>query len=176
MPRFADAASLGSAPHVADLHPLTHRAGERAAAARRREARSTIGALITATLLFAALIAATVVSVMPADAASLGARAEFERVSKRVAGHVSVAQDATGRALVTSEDFRVGSGPDVLVLLHRDADPKRYGAGEFISLGRMAKFDGAQRFAIPDDVDLSDYASVVLWCRRFDVTFAVAAF
>ncbi|MGB7250098.1 MAG: DM13 domain-containing protein, partial [Phormidesmis sp.] len=45
-----------------------------------------------------------------------------------------------------------------------------------VNLGRLEKTDGAQRYAIPADVDIEALKSAVIWCRQFDVTFGYATF
>jgi hypothetical protein len=78
--------------------------------------------------------------------------------------------------LELADDFRTGRGPDLFVLLHNEAVPNSYTTttNDYINLGRLEKFRGAQRYEISADADLSDFESVVIWCRQFDVTFGYA--
>ncbi|MGK7944626.1 MAG: DM13 domain-containing protein [Microcystaceae cyanobacterium] len=39
----------------------------------------------------------------------------------------------------------------------------------------LESFQGAQRYEIPENVDLDDFESVVIWCRKFNVTFAYSS-
>ncbi|MEO0489103.1 MAG: DM13 domain-containing protein, partial [Cyanobacteria bacterium J06659_2] len=39
----------------------------------------------------------------------------------------------------------------------------------------LESFDGAQRYAIPETVDVDAFNSVVIWCEEFNVTFGYAA-
>lgn len=47
--------------------------------------------------------------------------------------------------------------------------------GDFVDLGDLKGNIGAQNFVIPDDVDLSRYNTVSVWCVRFRVVFGTAA-
>lgn len=75
------------------------------------------------------------------------------------------------------------SGPDLVVILHRSANalsttqPPAYPLteGDYVVLAPLQKFSGAQRYAIPDTVNLAEYQSAGIWCRKFNATFGIAA-
>ncbi|NEQ63853.1 MAG: DM13 domain-containing protein, partial [Moorea sp. SIO4A1] len=46
---------------------------------------------------------------------------------------------------------------------------------DYVTLARLQKFSGAQRYAIPDDLNLDEFGSVAVWCRRFNITFGYAS-
>lgn len=98
----------------------------------------------------------------------------FTTVDKNTAGGFRIVTEGGKRYLELADDFQTGRGPDLFVLLHNEAVPSSYNANNFINLGRLEKFRGAQRYEIPADADLSNFASVVIWCRQFDVTFGYA--
>jgi hypothetical protein len=74
------------------------------------------------------------------------------------------------------------SGPDLVVILHRSSNvigstkPPAYPLkkGDYIILGRLQKFSGAQSYAIPKNINLADYKSAAIWCRKFNATFGAA--
>ncbi|BAZ66193.1 hypothetical protein NIES4106_09400 [Fischerella sp. NIES-4106] len=74
------------------------------------------------------------------------------------------------------------SGPDLVVILHRSDNvigstkPPSYSLkkGDYVILGRLQKFSGAQTYAIPDNINLAEYKSAVIWCRKFNATFGAA--
>jgi Electron transfer DM13 len=74
------------------------------------------------------------------------------------------------------------SGPDLVVILHRSDNvigstkPPFYSLkkGDYVILGRLKKFSGAQNYAIPQNINLADYKSAVIWCRKFNATFGAA--
>ncbi len=73
-------------------------------------------------------------------------------------------------------------GPDLVVILHRSADvlgstqPPAYpiSEGEYVVLAPLQAFQGAQRYAIPAEINLADYQSAGIWCRRFNALFGAA--
>lgn len=75
-------------------------------------------------------------------------------------------------------------GPDLVVILHRSDDvlgstePPTYPlqAQDYVVLSPLQAFSGAQRYPIPEDINLDDYKSAVIWCRQFNATFGVATF
>jgi hypothetical protein len=44
----------------------------------------------------------------------------------------------------------------------------------FVDLGRLRAFKGSQRYAIPTDLDLSRFQSVIIWCEQFSVLISPA--
>jgi hypothetical protein len=88
-------------------------------------------------------------------------------------GKVSVYE----RTVFLESDFKVGPGPKYHVYLvpkakvRSEADVK--GATP-VDLGRLRAFEGSQRYPIPENVRLSDYSSVVVWCEQFGVLISPA--
>ena len=88
-------------------------------------------------------------------------------------GKVSVYE----RALFLEPDFEVGPGPKYHVYLvpkesiRQSSDVKDTA---HVDLGRLRSFQGSQRFAIPADIDLRKYQSVVIWCEAFSVLISPA--
>ncbi|AUT03149.1 electron transfer protein with DM13 domain protein [Nostoc sp. CENA543] len=74
------------------------------------------------------------------------------------------------------------SGPDLVVVLHRSPNviastrPPAYPLkrGDYIVIAPLQKFRGSQRYLIPQNVNLADYQSVAIWCRKFNATFGSA--
>ncbi|MFF4269516.1 DM13 domain-containing protein [Streptomyces sp. NPDC001536] len=95
-------------------------------------------------------------------------------------GTVKLVRLADGSHVVRLEDLDTSNGPDLRVWL-TDA-PVREGRdgwrvfddGEYVSLGELKGNKGSQNYTVPDDVDLSRYTSVSIWCDRFDVSFGAA--
>jgi hypothetical protein len=86
-------------------------------------------------------------------------------------GTVRIGRDAAGKLVLRVEDFSVTNGPDLFVVL--SPDENGYAAGS-LNLGGLKATDGNFNYDIPGGTDLSRYRSAVIWCRSFDVTFAVA--
>ena len=49
-------------------------------------------------------------------------------------------------------------------------------AGQYVELARLRGNKGNQVYDIPADVNLSQYRSVSIWCKRFAVSFGAAEF
>ena len=91
-----------------------------------------------------------------------------------VEGTVNVLNDGTAqRFLRFEDDFAGNNGPDLNVYLTR-ADDGIGGDGDWIDLGDLRGNIGSQNYEIPEDVDLSEFDTVVIWCVRFGVGFGEA--
>ena len=113
----------------------------------------------------------------PPPAASTLSAASFRSFEHASSGTARVLALADGRRYVRFEDFRTSNGPALKVYLSAapatgpgDAFDDRY-----VSLGDLKGNIGEQNYAIPRDVDLGRFRSVVVWCARFHVPFAAAA-
>jgi hypothetical protein len=47
-------------------------------------------------------------------------------------------------------------------------------ASDYVSLGKLKANNGNQNYEIPNDVDLSKYNNVLIWCKTFGVLFGNA--
>ena len=91
-------------------------------------------------------------------------------------GDVRVLRLADGSRVVRLEGLDVENGPDLYVTLAAaapDAPDAAYDS-EYVSLGRLKGNKGDQTYAVPAGVDLSRYASLVIWCKRFSTAFGTA--
>jgi hypothetical protein len=91
-------------------------------------------------------------------------------------GRVRILQLADGSRFLRLEDLRTDNGPVVRVYLSSNPADGPEGAFDdtYVDLGEMQGNLGDQNYAIPADVDPLDYASVVIWCDRFDSAFGAA--
>ena len=92
-------------------------------------------------------------------------------------GSARIYQLTDDSRLLRFEDFEVTNGPDLRVLLVEHAAPTtRADLDEgYVELDRLKGNIGDQNYEIPDDIDLSNYHSVVIYCKPFHVLFAVAS-
>ena len=82
-----------------------------------------------------------------------------------------------GSHMVRLENLEVVPGPTLFVYLVAHEDPlfpEDVTAG-FRNLGVLKSRFGEQNYAVPENLDLAAYGSVVVWCDTFQVQFAVAA-
>ncbi|MEG3629948.1 DM13 domain-containing protein [Streptomyces poriticola] len=95
-------------------------------------------------------------------------------------GSVKLVRLADGSHVVRLENLDTSNGPDLRVWL-TDAPVKEgragwhvFDDGAYVSLGKLKGNKGSQNYTVPEDVDLSKYSSVSIWCDRFDVSFGAA--
>jgi hypothetical protein len=104
------------------------------------------------------------------------ARGSFSPIGRYSGEGTALLLDVGGTPFVRFEDFETTNGPDLRVYLSAapaDADPSLHD-DDFADLGPLTANRGDQNYEVPADVDPSRYRSVVVWCRRFSVGFAVA--
>ena len=92
-------------------------------------------------------------------------------------GTATVYQLEDGSHVLRFEDFRVTNGPDLRVLLSKAPDIANKGEFqqyEYVELDRLKGNIGNQNYMIPADLDVSQYGSVVIYCKPFQVLFSVA--
>lgn len=91
-------------------------------------------------------------------------------------GTATLYQLPEGAHVLRFEDFQVTNGPDLHVLLATNPNATDHDSlGEYIDLGSLKGNIGSQNYEIPADVDVSQYAGVVIYCMPFHVVFATAA-
>lgn len=89
-------------------------------------------------------------------------------------GTAAVIEIAGGARRLTLTEFETDNGPDLRVYL-ATGDPAGGGElGDTEDLGALKGNKGNQQYAIPDNVDLKKYATVVFWCVPFTQTLAIA--
>jgi len=98
------------------------------------------------------------------------------RGSYSAGGTASVLTDGSPQRFLRFTDFATDNGPDLNVYLSTAAPDGDSGAfdDDFVDLGDLSGNVGDQNYEIPQDVDLSRYRTVVLWCVRFGVPFGAA--
>jgi hypothetical protein len=101
----------------------------------------------------------------------------FSSLEHGTTGSVRVVALEDGSRFVRIEDLDTSDGPDLRVYLTDQPLSDDWGVwddGRYVDLGALKGNVGDSNYRIPDDVDLSRFRTVVIWCRRFTVGFAVA--
>jgi Electron transfer DM13 len=109
---------------------------------------------------------------------------QFVRGEQQTRGGVSIITKNGRSFLQLDSAFKTSSqGPDLVVVLHRSRNilgttrspnyPLK--GGNYIVLAPLRKYRGAQRYAIPANINLANYRSAAIWCRKFNATFGVAS-
>jgi len=88
-----------------------------------------------------------------------------------VSGGYHIVTEGKQRSLVLDTDFNLDGAPDPYIVLSTG----EMGSGKgTLNLGRLRQQRGSSTFPIPADADLSTFHTVVVWCKKFDVTLARA--
>jgi hypothetical protein len=95
-------------------------------------------------------------------------------------GTVRILQLDDGTRVLRLENLKTSDGPMLEVwltdapVISGTAGWGVFDDGRYVSLGALKGNVGNQNYRIPDDVNLSDYTSVSIWCARFHVSFGAA--
>lgn len=105
------------------------------------------------------------------------AQGQFTRIDEvhQGTGSATIYRLPDGNQVLRFEDFEVTNGPDVFVLLDTAAEPNvATQFGEQINLGMLKGNIGNQNYDIPPETDVSQFKSVVIYCRQYDVVMSLA--
>ena len=101
----------------------------------------------------------------------------FHSNAHETKGTASVLDVGGGRRVLRLTDFATSNGPDVRVYLVAAGDVQDEATVKtagFVELGPMKGNIGDQNYEIPAAVDLDQYRTVTIWCKRFSVNFGSA--
>ena len=88
-----------------------------------------------------------------------------------------VSEMSPAQVVRLDDDFRVTNGPDLYVYRSGATAPRSsaelHDAGA-VEVGRLNGSGGGQNYAVPADLDLSQFRSVVVYCRRCTTVFSTA--
>ena len=104
-------------------------------------------------------------------------QSELQSPGKAGTGDVFLIELEDGSRVIRVENLDVGNGPDLRVILSPSElvdDRDAYHVDGFYDLGELKGNQGNQNYEIPDGVDLSEYATVAIFCIRFNYTFNAA--
>ncbi|MGK7897310.1 MAG: DM13 domain-containing protein [Xenococcus sp. (in: cyanobacteria)] len=95
--------------------------------------------------------------------------------SKTTNGQIRIINENGQQYIEFDQSFVTDRGPDLKVVLHRNQSvSSRIQESDYLEIAPLQNFRGTQRYLIPEEVDLSQYSSVAIWCRQFNVTFGYA--
>jgi hypothetical protein len=91
-------------------------------------------------------------------------------------GTATIIRGADGaQVLRLGEGFSSARGPDLFVMLSDRERPRDgHRLGDSVTLGELKSTVGGQNYTIPDDVDIAQFKSVVIYCLSFEVIFSTA--
>jgi hypothetical protein len=106
------------------------------------------------------------------------ARGRFRALEHETVGTALIVELEDGSRYLRLEDLETSNGPDLRVLLTDQPVSEDWGVwddGTYADLGALKGNLGSSNYQIPADLDLGDFETAVIWCRRFSVGFGVAA-
>ena len=114
-----------------------------------------------------------------ASALALGAQSEGQTLlgegtwtagNYEIAGGWRLVEEEGERILIFDEDFRTRRAPDLKIFLSPlaldEIDDHNATEGSFL-VARLARPRGPQRYPLPDEIVLDDFASLIIHCERF---------
>lgn len=104
---------------------------------------------------------------------------EFVAAEAPTTGTAKIVEEGGQKYLEIDSTFSTNDqAPDLQILLDTvETPPGTYEDAEltrYLNLGGIQSATGAQRYPIPDLVDPSQFASVVVWCRMANATMGYA--
>jgi hypothetical protein len=104
------------------------------------------------------------------------ARGAFISREHETTGTARVLRLPDGQQILRLEGFETSNGPALFVYLSQNPADGEDGLfdDDYIDLGELKGNIGDQNYVIPAEVDPLGYASVVVWCDRFSVSFGAA--
>jgi len=105
------------------------------------------------------------------------AQGSFASLEHTTTGTALVIELEDGRRFLRLGGLETSNGPDLRVILTDQPlsdDWDVWDDGELVDLGPLKGNIGSSNYEIPISVDLGDFETAVIWCRRFSVGFGVA--
>ncbi|NJL89879.1 MAG: DM13 domain-containing protein [Coleofasciculaceae cyanobacterium SM2_1_6] len=115
-------------------------------------------------------------AISPVTSPVMARSGAFVNAEHETLGGARIITENGSRFIEFDQAFKTDSGPDLFVILTRQNQPPNRGIREqdYISLGMLQSTSGSQRYAIPADLNLAEFASVTIWCRQFNSNFGYA--
>lgn len=104
------------------------------------------------------------------------ASGEFISLDHGTKGTATVLAFGSERRFLRLEGFDTSNGPALYLYLSANPAAGDEGAfdDEFVNLGRLKGNQGSQNYELPRGTDLRRFATVLVWCDRFDSAFGAA--
>lgn len=102
---------------------------------------------------------------------------EFQSVAYSGSGNAEVYELQSGELVLTFQGFEVEDGPELRVFV-TELEVAEIAAGvewaDSLDLGTLEALSGDQFYELPDDLDLTRYQSIVIWCEPQQVVYIAA--
>ncbi|MBO6783975.1 MAG: DM13 domain-containing protein [Alphaproteobacteria bacterium] len=107
---------------------------------------------------------------------STGAFRDADAIHKG-SGDAGVYRLADGQHVVRLENLKVTNGPDLHLFFVKHPGPVESSdvtEENYVDLGALKGNIGNQNYTVPAGLDVSEFGSVVVWCKAFGVLFSTA--
>jgi hypothetical protein len=101
----------------------------------------------------------------------------FHSGAHETRGSATIYELSNGSRVLRFTNFTTSNGPDVHVYMVASDDAVDSASvlhSNFIDLGTIKANTGDQNYSLGQDIDLSKYRTVSVWCKRFSVNFGAA--
>ena len=101
----------------------------------------------------------------------------FYGVMHATSGSATIYRLYNGDRILRFTNFTTSNGPDVhvyMVAVDDARDSATVKQADFIDLGTIKGNIGDQNYTLSNELDLSKYRTVSIWCKRFGVNFGAA--
>lgn len=144
---------------------------------RANRDRPTPNRNLTRCTLIALAFLAIATAVGSAAAEEIVAQGTWTKKGYVVAGGWSIVAGDEGRRIVLDEKFKTRRAPDLkLFLSPRPIDElgDRNATSDSYRIAELEKHSGRQSYAIPDDVDLTAYRTIIIHCEQYSKLWSAA--
>jgi hypothetical protein len=94
-----------------------------------------------------------------------------------VAGNATLGRTSDGKVILRFENLNSANGPDLHVYLSKQASPATtQQVMDGIEVGKLTATTGASNYELAATTDITQYKSVVIYCKSFAVIFGYANF
>lgn len=101
------------------------------------------------------------------------------KAQKKTTGGWEIVRREDGVFFRTSPDFKTARPPEPLGVLLTSTNSsrvtKKNAERGSLKVATLRSHEGAQEVRLPDDVDIAEFATVVLWCKPYKVVFGVSS-
>jgi Electron transfer DM13 len=92
-----------------------------------------------------------------------------------VAGNATLGKTGDGKVILRFENLNSANGPDLHVYLSKQASPTTtQQVTDGIEVGKLKAATGASNYELAATTDITQYKSVVIFCKSFNVVFGYA--
>jgi electron transfer DM13 len=110
-----------------------------------------------------------------APAATLTGMFDHRAGVDTVAGNATLGKTSDGKVILRFENLNSANGPDLHVYLSKQASPaSTQQVMDGVEVGKLKATQGTSNYELAASTDITQYKSVVIYCKSFSVVFGYA--